>query len=331
MSGHHHHPSTGSGRSGDGTGRALLITVAVNLSLTAAKWLAFAVTGSPSLFGEAAHSTADSMNPIVLWIGRRRGRRPVDARHPLGHGRETFFWSLIASLMMLFIGSFLTAWRGIVTLVSGHRPEYSPIALAILGCALAGESWSFFRSWKELKGNGGAVRRLRESRDSVLLGIIFENGADVLTVILALAGFGLYALTGDARWDGAFSLMIAALLAVSSLFLINRNRSLLIGESAPSDIIPKIAAAVCGRASVGELVAVCAVMASPDHVSCKVTVRWNADWFTGRWFSMPDATSFHPKKADWLLSLVTSEVETVKASVLRSVPDVSSVEIVIVE
>lgn len=319
MSGHHHQ--------GDGTGKALLVTVIVNLALTAIKWVAFAITGSPSLFGEAAHSSADALNPILLWVGRKRGARPTDGRHQFGHGRETFFWSLIAALMMLVGGSLLTAWHGIETLISGTRPQYSWIALAIMGCAFIAESYSFIRSWKELGGEGKAVKRLRESRDSVLLGIIFENGADVLTVTLALCGFGLCALTGDARWDGAFSLLIALLLAASSVFLINRNRSLLIGETAPAEVVERIAAVVRGRPSVTQVVALSTMMRDPHHVACRIVLRWNTAWFSERWNSMPDATPGHPKCAAWTVMLVSNETENIRAAIRRDNPEVTDIEI----
>jgi cation diffusion facilitator family transporter len=320
MSGHDHH---------HGTGKALAVTVTVNLALTALKWTAFLFTGSPSLFGEAAHSSADALNPIVLWIGRRRAARPAHDRHPYGHGKETFFWSLIAAQLMLLVGAALTAWHGIETLMSGRQPDQSRIALGILSAAILAEGYSFIRTWRELKRRRGAAGRIGASSDPVLLAIIFENGADVLAVACALAGFGLYTLTGDARWDAGFSLAIAAILAASSFFLINRNRSLIIGEAAPPETAEKIAALIRTRPSVAEVASVTAVMDGPERVAVRAAIRWNEAWFNERWYGMPDACSFHPKRSFWLLSLVSSETATIKAVVQRAMPEVDTVDITV--
>jgi cation diffusion facilitator family transporter len=316
MSGHHHHH-----HGHDGTRSAVVATLAVNIGLTAAKWLAFAVTGSPSLFGEAAHSTADTMNPLVLWFGHRRSTRPSHPRHPHGHGREAFFWTLVAAIMMLAIGSVLTASHGIESLRTGKAPDRSPLALVIMALAFASESWSLLVVWRRLRAETrGKAGGIKGSRNPILLALLVENGADVLGVTLAFAGYGLFALTGDPRWDGAFSLAIAALLACSSLFLINRSRSLIIGESAPEETVNAIAKAA-SRPSVAQVVRVVAVMRSPHDVECRVTVFWDPGWFARR------AMNGSGVSVTGLMEAMREETATIKADVRAAVHDVSHVDV----
>lgn len=52
-------------------------------------------TGSTALAAEAAHSLADTANDLSLFVAQRRSRRPADDQHPLGYGREAYFWALI--------------------------------------------------------------------------------------------------------------------------------------------------------------------------------------------------------------------------------------------
>lgn len=314
MSGHHHHHH-------DGTRSAVIATLVVNLAITAAKWVAFAVTGSPSLFGEAAHSTADSMNPLVLWFGHRRSTRPSHPRHPHGHGREAFFWTLVAAIMMLAIGSALTASHGIESLRTGAVPDRSPLALAIMTMAFVSESWSLLVVWRRLRlETRGKAGGIRGSRNTILLALLVENGADVLGVTLAFAGYGLFALTGDPRWDGAFSLAIAALLACSSLYLINRSRSLIIGESAPEETVSAIGKAAA-RPSVAKVVSVVAVMRSPHDVECRVTVSWNPEWFARR------AMNGNGVSVTGLIAAIREETAALREDVRREVHDVTRVDV----
>jgi divalent metal cation (Fe/Co/Zn/Cd) transporter len=48
------------------------------------------------MYTEAIHSLVDTGAQILLLVGQKRGERPPDARHPLGHGMETYFWSSLS-------------------------------------------------------------------------------------------------------------------------------------------------------------------------------------------------------------------------------------------
>jgi cation diffusion facilitator family transporter len=321
--GHDHAPS-------DGTAKTVILNLSVNLVLTAAKWLAFALTGSPSLFGEAAHSTADSLNPIFLWIGYRRGKKPADDAHPLGHGRETYFWSLVAAIVMLVVGSLLTAWRGIETLVYGRAPDTSMVSLGIMLGALLMEGYTFARAWRELKREHGsdAVEKMKRSRNTVLLGVLLENFVDALGVILALIGYGLYTLTGNLVWDAACSLLIALVLLRSSLFLIGRSRSLLIGEGAPRDLVKKIGEAVAARQSVAAVVSVKAVTTGANALYCRVSLRLNGPFFTRAWSDdIADVIPYVEEPCRWTAAEVARELAAIEEIVRSVVPDAGAVDI----
>lgn len=324
LHGHHGHDH------GSGTGKAVSVTLIVNLLITAAKWFAFAITRSPSLFGEAVHSTADSMNPIVLWIGHRRSGRPAHRRHPLGHGREAFFWSLIAAELMLVVGAVLTARHGIETIVTGHVPRPSVFALGVMAFAAAGEALSLAVVWRRMRKDMRGGARLRDSGNPLLLGLLIENGADILGVLLALSGYGLYMLTGAALWDGCFSLAIAALLAVSSLFLINRSRSLIIGEAAPAEIERTVVRTLRARRSIAEVRRVVTMLRGPEDIGCLVALRWDPDWFAARWRAAASSAAQPQFPVTWLFVLTRAETESIKEEVRAAAPGISQLEIEII-
>jgi divalent metal cation (Fe/Co/Zn/Cd) transporter len=114
---------------------------------------------------------------------------------------------------------------------------------------------------------------LRKSHNMVLLGVLLENGVDSLGVILAFTGFGLFALTGNPLWDALFSLAIAATLATSSIFLLIRNGSLLIGEAVDRQETEKIARVISGHPAVTELTSIYALVMSPGEFRCHAHLR----------------------------------------------------------
>jgi len=62
-------------------------------------------TGSSAMAAEASHSLADTANDFFLFVAQRRSSRHADDRHPLGYGREAYFWALIAALGVFVAGA----------------------------------------------------------------------------------------------------------------------------------------------------------------------------------------------------------------------------------
>ncbi|MEU4623757.1 cation transporter [Actinoplanes sp. NPDC023801] len=51
--------------------------------------------GRPRGSGEAAHSLADTVTEVFLYVALRRGTRPADEQHPFGYGKESWVRAFI--------------------------------------------------------------------------------------------------------------------------------------------------------------------------------------------------------------------------------------------
>ena len=80
--------------------RTLLIAFGANLGIAVSKFAAAMVTGSSAMLTEGVHSVVDSTNQLLLIWGRRQSKKPADKYHPLGYGRELYFWSFVVAVMV---------------------------------------------------------------------------------------------------------------------------------------------------------------------------------------------------------------------------------------
>jgi divalent metal cation (Fe/Co/Zn/Cd) transporter len=106
--------------------RTVVVALGAGLEVALAKAGAAVFTGSSALAAEAAHSLADTGNDLSLFVAQRRSSRAPDDQHPLGYGREAYFWALIAALGVFVAGAAFSLREGIEELIHPTAPHRSP-------------------------------------------------------------------------------------------------------------------------------------------------------------------------------------------------------------
>lgn len=231
---------------------AVWAALAGNLLVVAAKFFAAVVTGSAAMLSEAVHSLVDTVNDLLLLYGMARSSRPADRMHPFGYGRELFFWSFVVALLIFALGAGVSAYEGIQRLLQPQSIERPLVIYLVLAASLVfeGSSWLIgARAFRRSKRNLGWWEAFRQSKDPPAFIVVFEDSAAVFGILVAAAGTTATILTGDSRWDGIASLMIAAILAGVAALLAQESKALLIGERADpalSDAVIRIAAGMPG-------------------------------------------------------------------------------------
>ncbi|WP_107085152.1 cation diffusion facilitator family transporter [Streptomyces maremycinicus] len=219
----------------------VLVALAANLVIAVAKAVGGLFAGSPALLSEAAHSVADSLNEVFLLAALRRSRRPADARHPFGYGKERFFWSLLAAVGIFVMGGCFSFFQGVEALRSGVDETLTGYVagLIVLGVAFLAEGASLLRALHQVRKQGGGAAALR---DPALRTVVAEDGTAVLGVTLAAIGMFLHMVTGQVVWEASASLAIGALLVYVAYRLGREARDQLIGEAADPETGARIRA-----------------------------------------------------------------------------------------
>jgi cation diffusion facilitator family transporter len=227
--------------SADAGGSESLVTVlvafGVNILIAVAKSAAAVVTGSASLLAEAAHSWADTGNEIFLLIANRRSRRPPDAAHPFGHGREAYVWSLLAAIGLFVAGAAISVAHGIQELIHPEPASDFIVGYVVLAVSFVLEGISFLQSVRQAKPEAESFQRdliehVLATSDPTLRAVFAEDSAALVGLVIAAAGLGAHELTGSPVPDAVGSILVGLLLGVVAIILINRNRRYLVGEEA---------------------------------------------------------------------------------------------------
>jgi cation diffusion facilitator family transporter len=219
----------------------VFVAIAVNLAIAITKTVAAMLTRSSAMFAEAAHAFADTGNGVILLVAERRGSRPPDDEHPLGHGPEAYFWALLASLGVFITGGVLSITDGIDGLTNHLGIESFTIAYAVLIAALLLESASLWRVHRQLREEARSLGRdvfdhVVATSDPVTRAVFAEDVAAVAGNIVALIGVGLHQATGSSVPDGVAAIIIGIGLAFVAFVLAARNRAFLVGEQAPESL-----------------------------------------------------------------------------------------------
>ncbi|MDR5801993.1 MULTISPECIES: cation diffusion facilitator family transporter [unclassified Caballeronia] len=247
--------------------KAILYALAANFGIAVCKFGAAAFTGSGSMFAEAIHSTADCGNQLLLLLGLKRAQAPANALHPLGSGREIYFYALIVALLLFFVGGAFSVYEGTHRLMH-HEPLTNPIvALVILGISVVLEAFSLAGAVREIRktaGNKTMWRWFRETRESELLVVAGEDVAALAGLAIAFAAVLMTMITGNPAWDAAGSVGVGVLLMLIAFLVAREVKSMIVGESASPEVRKAIEAHLRARPEITRIISL-------------ITLQWGKD------------------------------------------------------
>jgi cation diffusion facilitator family transporter len=224
----------GRARGADESRRTVLVALGAGLGVAVAKAAAATFTGSSALAAEAAHSLADSANDVFLIVAQRRGSRPANEHHPVGYGREAYFWALIAACAAFVAGAAFSLRDGIDELLHPSETTSFAVAYVVLAIGTVLDLVSFRQSAGQLIGRArrydrNALEESRETSDPTLRAVFASDAVAISGDAIAFVALALDQLTGSSVPQGVGAVLIGVLLVRISLRLVTRSHDFLVG------------------------------------------------------------------------------------------------------
>lgn len=222
-----------------GSKRVIYAALAGNLAIALTKFGAAFFTGSSAMLSEGVHSLVDTGNGALLLYGMHRAARPADRTHPLGHGRELYFWSFIVALLVFALGAGVSLYEGIIHILAPVPVVNAKVNYIVLGLSFLFEGSSWLVALKEFrrqKGRQGWFEAVRSSKDPSVYTVLFEDSAAMLGLVVAFVSIAASELLGMPELDGVGSIGIAIILGATAIFLARESKGLLMGEPASPEV-----------------------------------------------------------------------------------------------
>lgn len=255
---------------------AVISAIVGNLLITVTKLIAAAFSGSAAMLAEAVHSIVDAGNDGLILLGIRRSRRPPNEDHPLGHGHELYFWSLVVGILIFGLGGGVSIVMGVVHIVGRSRPEAGVWSYAVLGAAAIFEaiSWYFgFKAFRQEQRGRGIVETIRRSKNPSTFSVLLEDSAALIGLVLAFLGLFLAAKL-DMPWiDGASSIAIGGLLCGVALVMVYESKGLLVGEGMEPAALSEIRSMVAADRDVEHVGSLLSLYLGPDDVLLAIELK----------------------------------------------------------
>ncbi len=323
--------------------KSVIAALLGNTFVTIIKTIVFFVTGSTSMFAESVHSFADTLNQSLLLIGIKRSKKPADQRRGYGYGIERFFWSLISACGILFIGAGITIYHSIDSLFhrSSEIHSFNILSVLVLFTALIVEGITLWLALKELKNGRKLSREIFKDADPILLAIVYEDGAAVLGVLLALIAQWATYLTGDMTYDALGGIAVGLVLGFLAVILIIKNHGYIIGKPLSSEVTEEIIEELLRDPCIEHVVEFKSVAVDIGKYRIFSTVEWNGSPLYQEIYEAGDLKEEFDyikddfkkfaklmfKTTDRIPRLVGSHINMVEKNIIEKFPQIAYVDI----
>ena len=198
------------------------LSLVVSLVVLGLKALAYALTGSVSLYSDALESIVNVVAAVVALLAVRVAVRPPDENHPYGHTKAEYLSAVVEGALILFAAVEIVraAWGRFLDPIALEQVGVG-VAIAV-GATALNAAWAAF-----------LVRSGRRHRSPALVADGKHLWTDVVTTLGVLAGIGLATATGWWVLDPLLAVAVAVNIVFVGLRLVRESVGGLMDERVP--------------------------------------------------------------------------------------------------
>ena len=223
--------------------KVIYAAIAANLAIAVTKFIAAGFTGSSAMLSEGIHSMVDTGNGGLMLLGVRRSKRPADAAHPFGYGKELYFWTLIVAIVIFAVGGGVSAYEGLLHILNPKPLVDTVWNYVVLAIAMVFEGYSFtvaFKAFQAERGRLNIWQSIDQSKDPTTYTVLFEDSAALVGLVVAFIGVFLAEFLDNPYFDGGASIVIGIILAAVAVLLAYKSKDLLVGEAVDPETLKDI-------------------------------------------------------------------------------------------
>jgi len=319
------------------TGGSKLAVVAAlvgNFIVMIAKFIAFLITRSGAMLSESIHSLADFLNQLLLLIGIERSNRRADTAFQYGYGAERYVWALISAVGIFFLGCGVTLYHGITALLHPHPMHNYGTAMVVLVFSFVVEALVLMMAIRAMRKKAEHLpffQYLRTQADPAGVAVILEDTAACVGIVIAFVAILLTQITGQPYWDALGSIAVGLLLGAIAIWLIHRNRELLVGAAMPPHLRQQVLEILQQNPTVEEVVDLRSRILDTETYRVKADVRFDGQELAKRMETDLRAafeeietyeqfTEFVSQYADDLIDELADEIDAIEQKIRQKVP-----------
>ena len=256
---------------------AIFAAIIGNLLIAVTKFTAAYFTGSSAMLSEGIHSAVDTGNGLLMLLGIHKSKKPPDEKHPFGHARELYFWSLVVAFSIFAVGGGVSIYEGITHILHPAPIENAVWNYAVLGASVVFEGITWYFGWLAFaKTRRGlpVLEAIRASKDPTSFTVLLEDSAAITGLVIAFLGVFLGHEFGLVYFDGIASILIGVLLCLVALLLGGESRSLLIGEAADPKTLRGITETAESDPHVDRVTKLLTIYMGPDEVAATLELKF---------------------------------------------------------
>jgi cation diffusion facilitator family transporter len=263
--------------------KTIYAALLANLLIAVTKFVAGGISHSAAMIAEGMHSVVDTINQLLLLLGINLSKKKPDRSHPLGYGKELYFWSFIVSILIFGLGGGLSVYQGIMHIINPVElgdPKWSYI---VLGVSVIFEGTSLVIAaieFNKLRYGQSWWDAIVNSKDPTTFLVLFEDSAAVAGLLIAALFLYLSHHLNKPYLDGVASLLIGVILIIVSLILARESRSLLMGEGIRADTRRRIRKVVESDKAVLSLMHLLSTYQSPEEILVMLIIEFKPDLTT---------------------------------------------------
>jgi len=268
------------------TGSKLVIYAALvgNGLIAIAKFVGASITGSAAMISEGIHSLVDCGNQVLLLFGLKQAAKPPDEQFPFGHGKEIYFWSFVVAILIFSVGAGISIYKGIHHILHPAPITNIMVNYIVLSAAIVFEGFAFavaFKEFNKVRGKMSYFKAVTTGKDPTLFVVLFEDGAAMAGLIVAMVGIWIADTTGMYQFDGIASVVIGLILAGTAIWLAIETKSLLIGEAAQPEIVAGIREIINDFDMIDQVNEVRTVHMGPEYILATISADFKDETRAG--------------------------------------------------